>query len=271
MCRFNNKEIILNVFDFNDLLKIVSIAKSAGSKVLEIYNTNFKFEFKSYKNPVTDADLISNKTIYEFLQREYPKIPIMSEELIQDFDFLSVEDFYWCIDPLDGTKEFISKNDEFTINIALIKNKKPFLGVIYAPAKKILYAALTKFGAFKELDGQILKKIELKKKERKKMAMIVSRSHLDEKTKLLIKKQNIKVIKLGSSLKLAYIAEGRADFYPRFSPTMLWDIAAGHCIINEAGGFLKTQHGTDIEYDPKKLVNNFFIALGDVKYLKEIK
>ena len=244
----------------------------AGKKIIEIYNSdNFNLEYKLDDSPLTIADTASNKIIENIL--EASNIPILSEEgNILDFNNRKNLKQLWIVDPLDGTKEFIKKNNEFTVNIALIENSKPVIGVIYAPALNVLYFSEKKLGAYKilinnsdEFDHSNPLRLPLVEKFNE-YKVLTSRSHLNDKTLDYIdnlKVNNLKVVSIpmGSSLKFCLLAEGLADCYPRFSPCMEWDTAAGQIICEEAGFKvidLKTMK--PIVYNRENLINNYFIA-----------
>jgi len=244
----------------------------AGKKIIEIYNSdNFNLEYKLDDSPLTIADSASNKIIENIL--EASNIPILSEEgNILDFNNRKNLKQLWIVDPLDGTKEFIKKNNEFTVNIALIENSKPVIGVIYAPALNVLYFSEKKLGAYKilinnsdEFDHSNPLRLPLVEKFNE-YKVLTSRSHLNDKTLDYIdnlKVNNLKVVSIpmGSSLKFCLLAEGLADCYPRFSPCMEWDTAAGQIICEEAGFKvvdLKTMK--QIVYNRENLINNYFIA-----------
>ena len=244
----------------------------AGKKIIEIYNSDdFNLEYKLDDSPLTIADTASNKIIENIL--EASNIPILSEEgNILDFNNRKNLKHLWVVDPLDGTKEFIKKNNEFTVNISLIENSVPVIGVIYAPALNVLYFSEKKLGAYKvfitnldEFDHSNALRLPLVKKF-KEYKVLTSRSHLNDNTLNYIdnlKVNNLKVVSvpMGSSLKFCLLAEGLADCYPRFSPCMEWDTAAGQIICDEAGFKvidLKTMK--PIVYNRENLINNYFIA-----------
>jgi 3'(2'), 5'-bisphosphate nucleotidase len=218
-----------------DLNKIKQIAKDAGVAIMNIYSKDFEIEYKDDKSPLTEADKASNEIICDELNKEYPNIPILSEEnkLIEYGDRKDWE-YYWCIDPIDGTKEFIKRNGEFTVNIALIYKDTPVLGVVYAPAIDRMYSAKKGLGAY--LND---KKLPLEKGDRE-FVVVASKSHLSEETQKFIddikpKYPNLIQQSMGSSLKLCMVADGSADIYPRVAPTMEWDTAAAHAIVLESG------------------------------------
>ena len=250
----------------------IDAAIQAGKKIIEIYNSDdFNLEYKLDDSPLTVADTASNKIIENIL--EASNISILSEEgNILDFNNRKNLKHLWVVDPLDGTKEFIKKNNEFTVNISLIENSTPVIGVIYAPALNVLYFSERKLGAYKTRITA-LNKFDISKafrlplvKKSNEYKVLTSRSHLDENTLDYIdnlKVNNLKVVSvpMGSSLKFCLLAEGLADCYPRFSPCMEWDTAAGQIICDEAGFKvidLKTMK--PIVYNRENLINNYFIA-----------
>ena len=246
----------------------------AGKKIIEIYNSDdFNLEYKLDKSPLTLADIASNEIIENILKTS--NIPILSEEG-NILDYQQRKDFkhLWIVDPLDGTKEFVKKNHEFTVNIALIENQKPILGVIYAPALSLLYFSEENFGSYKlDLNDSISNEIDFNKalklpitRNKTKYSVVASRSHLDEETLNYIKnlknfKTNVDTIAVGSSLKFCLLAEGKANCYPRFSPCMEWDTAAGQIICKEAGFEVIDQiTNTEMLYNRKNLLNNSFVV-----------
>lgn len=254
--------------NLDDMHKVITITKQAGEKIMQIYQKDFSVEYKEDQSPLTEADLTSHHLICYRLSKLYPDIPILSEESADTFKLADENACFWCVDPLDGTKEFIKKNSEFTVNIALIQNQKPILGVIGLPANNIVYAAVTGEGAFKLQGGKELQKIRVKPQVPDKLTFAVSRSHLDDYTKALINEYQAQMLQAGSALKLAYVAEGLVDVYPRFGPTMLWDVAAGQCVIEEAGGqVLWADNQQPMTYNIHQMRNDSFIAMN--KLLKK--
>lgn len=241
---------------------IKKIALEAGSAIMEVYNRDFKVEFKEDNSPLTEADKLSNNIICTYLEKHYPKIPIMSEENKQvEYKERRNWEYYWCIDPIDGTKEFIKKNGDFTVNIALICKKNPVLGVVYAPVFKELYWAKEGEGAFK--NG---KKLPLKENiiPEEQLFVVSSKSHLSKETKAFIDKLDTKKVtntSRGSSLKLCMVAEGIADIYPRMSPTMEWDTAAADAIVRVSGK-MTYQYDKNIPliYNKENLLNPWFVV-----------
>jgi 3'(2'), 5'-bisphosphate nucleotidase len=256
-------------------LKIaIEASLKAGKKILEIYNSDdFIVEYKLDESPLTLADKSSHEIIKNALK--VSNIPILSEEGdTLDYDKRRDLKHLWIVDPLDGTKEFIKKNDEFTVNIALVENQKPILGVIYAPALSLLYFSEENFGSYKldlndsmhnDLDFNKALKLPIIKNETK-YSVLTSRSHLGKSTSNYIEnlkniRPNVESIAIGSSLKFCLLAEGTADCYPRFSPCMEWDTAAGQIICKEVGFELIDQMTEkEILYNREDLLNNSFIV-----------
>ena len=242
---------------------IVSIAKVAGNAIMEIYNKDFKIEYKDDKSPLTEADTKANEIICKALQKLYPNIPIMSEENKQvKYEIRKNWEYYWCIDPIDGTKEFIKKNGEFTVNIALIHINTPVLGIVYAPAINEMYEAKKGFGAFK--NGQKLPLYTNDNKD-EDIKVVASKSHLSKETKEFIdtiKTKKIEQVSKGSSLKLCMVAEGVADIYPRLAPTMEWDTAAADAIVIESGKkTYQFESNKPLVYNKEYLLNPWFIVI----------
>ena len=255
------------------LLEICKISLLAGDEILQIYNDKIEVVQKKDLSPLTKADIASNKIILRSLEALDNSIPILSEESLVNWNERKKWNKYWLVDPLDGTKEFIKKNGEFTVNIALIENNKPILGVIYVPTKSTLYFAQQNFGSFKINITSELKSLDGAKKifvsnQKIIQRVIGSRSHSNQDFDEWVKNNfpNSIIVQAGSSYKFCLIAEGSADIYPRFGPTSEWDIAAGHIIVNEAGGEVRTFDNTDIKYNTKEdLLNPHFYAIGKFK------
>jgi len=254
----------------------VRAAMNAGQKILEIYNTDFEVEYKSDESPLTLADQASHHLIVNALQKY--NIPILSEEGKKiKFEERKHWDKIWIVDPLDGTKEFVKRNGEFTVNIALVENGKPVFGVIFAPVlNKLYWGALNKgsfaidienntsFSSLAELQKQAIKLPQ--PKEDKDYQVVASRSHLSPETEEFIhklKKEHSKIstVSIGSSLKICLVAEGKADIYPRFAPTWEWDTAAGHAIVKAMGGKIThTDKPDELTYNKEDLLNPWFVV-----------
>lgn len=257
--------------------RLIRIIKEAGNEILKIYNTDFSVEYKDDKSPLTLADKNAHNVIEKGL-KEISDYPVLSEEG-KDIPYEKRKDweYFWMVDPLDGTKEFIKKNGEFTVNIALIHKNKPVLGIVYAPAINVLYYGGENTGAYK-IENNIKTNLTNNQltKTNDSLTVIASKSHLNEETKKFIETlekyyNNVDTTSIGSSLKICLIAEGKADIYPRIAPTMEWDTAAAHAVLNAVGGkmvkYEKTQNLKEIkklpelEYNKENLLNPYFIAL----------
>ena len=245
------------------LKSVIDIAEKAGNEIMAFYKKHdVKTTMKEDRSPLTEADLASHEIIYQELSKLTPDISILSEESSEKFELKNDEDFYWCVDPLDGTKEFLKKNGEFTVNIALIFKQKPIMGVVVVPAKGLTYSSLEGLGSFKSVtNSSKLHPIHVNENfDKNSLTFTTSRSHSDSNTQEFIDRNNGKVIQVGSSLKFLLIAEGYCDVYPRFTPTMIWDTAAGHSILKEAGGLVTTLNENSLTYSPNKFLNPSFIA-----------
>ena len=246
----------------NLLESVTQIAYQAGDEIMKVYRSdNFHAEYKSDDSPLTLADKKAHACILKELAILNPEFPILSEESeVIAYDTRKSWKTFWLVDPLDGTKEFLKKNDEFTVNIALIDHGFPVLGVVYAPATKVCYRAIKNFGAEKQVDRH-WKKIHVSGDMKKPLNIVMSRSHPSETLNEFLKTiSEFRAIEAGSSLKICYVAEGIADFYPRLGPTMEWDTAAAHCILNEAGGYLRTMKNESLKYNREVLKNDYFVA-----------
>ncbi len=235
-------------------------ARAAGSEILKIYESgDFSIESKSDDSPLTLADKASHNTIVSFLDKT--GIPILSEEG-RDIPYHERKgwDYFWMIDPLDGTKEFIKKNGEFTVNIALIHQNQPVLGVVFPPVLDQMYSAIAGKGA--TLDGKTIK-ASGKKLTEPNLKTVASRSHMSPETEAFVDGlTDPEIVSKGSSLKLLMVASGEADVYPRFGPTMEWDTAAAHIVAVEAGGHvLNTDLTEPLKYNKENLLNPHFIVL----------
>ena len=248
-------------------MNVIDIARLAGIKILEIYNSGFDIEHKADKTPLTTADLAANDIIVSSLKELTPEIPILSEESEKiPFEIRKQWQRYWLVDPLDGTREFIKRNDEFSVNIALVENHQSILGVIYAPVMAIDYYAWRNGGAFRKKKGKKPKQIHVRKIKSEKLVIAGSRSHGSElQQNYIAQLENATVMPMGSSLKSCLVAEGKADIYPRLGPTSEWDTAAAQCIIEEAGGYMINANTKQpMRYNLKdSLTNPHFLVYGD--------
>lgn len=251
--------------DLNALLMSAkSAAIAAGVEIIKIYETgDFSVEAKSDNSPLTKADRAAHNIIVA--QLEGSGLPVLSEEgKAIDYNERKEWEYFWMIDPLDGTKEFIKKNGEFTVNIALIKNGKVVLGVVYAPVLQDIYYAVEDDGAFK--NGEAINVREFNMSD-SALNVVASRSHLTSETQEFLDVLNEpKIVSKGSSLKLLMVAEGSADLYPRYAPTMEWDTAAAQIIVEEAGGsVLVADSKNPVHYNKPDLLNPYFLVCGNIK------
>mgnify|MGYP001373576630 CR=1 FL=1 len=248
----------------------LEVAEKASIKVLEIYHSeDHEFENKKDGSPVTKADLASHQIIYTGLNKLENKIPILSEE--GEATTKSDKDLFWLIDPLDGTKEFINRNGEFTVNIALINKGIPILGIVFSPAVEENYYGAKNLGAFK-VNGTERTNIFPTKQNEDKCRITLSKSHKSEDDEWFINQckkrfNSVQEIPTGSSLKLCKVASGEADIYSRLGPTYQWDIAAGQAVVESAGGIVNDLFGNSLRYkhDPE-LKNPHFYCAGDSTY-----
>ncbi|MFD1020186.1 3'(2'),5'-bisphosphate nucleotidase CysQ [Thalassobacillus hwangdonensis] len=261
------------------MLPVIKAAYEAGQAIMEIYQTDFDVEYKEDDSPLTIADKKSHELIKSALEKHYPEIPILSEEGKGiPYEERSEWDKFWLIDPIDGTKEFIKKNGEFTVNIALIENGKPVFGVVYAPALDTFYLGNKEKGAFK-MEGMSAISFDNEKtffekavalpqhsKETNKVKVVASRSHMSSETEEFIEAlkkdyDEVETVSAGSSLKLCLVAEGTADYYPRYAPTMEWDTGAGQAVVEHAGGQVTVAgEETPLLYNKENLLNPWFLA-----------
>lgn len=263
--------------------EIFEIIRKAGNEILKVYSGNdFQVETKSDKTPLTIADKKSNDVIVNKLSLVLPAIPILSEESKKTpFQIRKEWEYLWIVDPLDGTKEFIKKNGEFSINLALVKDSIPVFGILYLPVKDILFYAAKGYGAYKQDNsGRFTRILNNKKCEEYEQItdspkrIIISRSHYTVETQQFveeIKKQfsKVQLLSVGSAMKIAYLAEGKADIYPRLAPTMEWDIAAGQIILEESGGeILDFYEKIPLIYNKENLRNPWFVAYKDSNQLQ---
>ena len=253
--------------DTQKLTRLLEIAKEAslkaGGAILKVYETeDFSIEHKKDDSPLTKADKASHLVIMSYL--EETDIPVLSEE---GRDILYSErknwKYLWIVDPLDGTKEFIKRNGEFTVNIALVRDEQPILGVVYAPVIDKLYYGAEGLGAFLECQGSQTELLKSKALDLNKtgLKVVASRSHLNDESREFLEKLNQpEIVSMGSSLKFMILAENKADVYPRFAPTMEWDTAAAHAILCELGREVVDMGGNSLKYNKENLLNAYFRA-----------
>lgn len=252
------------------LHSVVNIAQLAGTKIMEIYATDdFTVQKKDDNTPLTKADMAAHNTIVAGLQALPISYPILSEES-SHIPYAERTEWqrYWLVDPLDGTREFIKRNGEFTVNIALIDAHRPVLGVVYVPVTEVIYYACCSNGAFKQVPGQDSQRILVRDCPTDQLVVAGSRSHAGETLNTFITRLGmpVELVSIGSSLKSCLVAEGKADIYPRFGPTSEWDTAAAQCVVEQAGGHLTDMQLQPLQYNTKdSLLNPHFLVFGDMK------
>ena len=246
------------------LPEVLKIADVASEKVMSIYMTDFKVDYKADESPITAADIASHNVIVEGLRNLSQDIPILSEEGAEiPWSERKHWQRFWLIDPIDGTKDFTQRTGEFTVNIALIENGEPILGVVTAPALKEAYWGLRGEGAYKRDNTGHVQRISVAPPGEAKR-VVASKNHLNEDTKAFIDKLGAhELVQAGSSLKFCKIAEGHADIYPRLAPTCEWDTGAAHAVLLAAGGKVETLEGKPLQYGKEDVLNPHFIASGD--------
>jgi 3'(2'), 5'-bisphosphate nucleotidase len=280
ICGFNLPErMCSSMLDLQLLNSVNEIAIAAGREILDVYNSAQAIEVstKSDDSPLTDADRRAHLLIVDRLSSLTPDIPLLSEESDAiDYGLRKAWQRYWLIDPLDGTKEFINRNGEFTVNIALIENGQSVAGVVHVPVTGISYFGGTRIGAWKQdtnQSGSEAKSISSRPmQDHSDVRIVASRRHLGEQLEALVGKiedhfGKATLLSMGSSLKMCLLAEGSADIYPRMAPTCEWDTAAAHGILCAAGGEIVDLQFRPLRYNSKpELLNPFFIALADRAY-----
>lgn len=253
--------------DGDDLSKLLDGARTlslaAGAVILDIYRTDFGVAGKSDGSPVTEADARAEAVILAGLQQFTPHIPVVAEEAVSAGQVPETGTEFWLVDPLDGTREFVSRNGEFTVNIALVRDGVPVLGVVFAPAIDVLYEGANGLGATRTVSGT-RQPVTARRPLSEGLTVVASRSHgdMDEITRFLGGHRVASLLQVGSSLKLCRVAEGAADLYPRLGRTMEWDIAAGHAVLEAAGGRVETLDGGPLRYGKPGFENPHFVAFG---------
>ena len=267
---------IHKLLDEQGLTYLVELADAAGEAIMAVYakRDQLQHAVKTDSSPLTEADLASNEVLLKGLLSRWPHIPVLSEESVNTFAEDEKPALYWAVDPLDGTKEFIKGNGEFTVNIALVMNGKPQVGVVGAPALGLMYVGA--FGEACDFDAHAKKRdangwkriqvsgVSVDRLGDKALRVAMSRSHPSvEMAKWLEQFKAVDGRDIGSSLKFCLVAEGAVDVYPRLGPTCIWDTAAGHALVQAAGGVVKQSDGSPLLYaEPAKTLNPFFIAWG---------
>jgi len=252
--------------DLKSLIEpVVALAEEAGRAILEVYSTDFDVQSKDDASPLTQADLASHRLIVAGLRALTPDIPIISEESgLPAFEIRSRWTRYWLIDPLDGTREFVNRNGEFTVNIALIEDRRPVLGVVRVPVQGKTYTGCQGAGAARRRDGERPVAIRVAETSASPVRVVGSRSHRgDSLDAMLAAIGDHVMVPMGSSLKFCVVAEGGADLYPRLGPTSEWDTAAAQAVVEQAGGSVVTLDGKPMNYNAKaEILNPHFLVIG---------
>lgn len=248
----------------------LDLALKAGDRIMAIYATDFDVALKGDRSPVTQADVAAEAIILAGLRQAYPDLPVIAEEEVAAGRVPDIGRLFVLVDPLDGTREFTSRNGAFTVNIALIEDGRPVAGIVHAPALPRTFAGVFEEGAF-EVSGGEKKPIRARKTDPDRIVAVASRSHRDEKTDAFLANAGVHdTVSIGSSLKFCLVAAGEADLYPRFGRTMEWDTAAGHAVLAAAGGAVSTEDGSPFLYGKRNqphdsdFANPAFIARGQV-------
>ena len=246
---------------------LIPLSRAAGRLIMDIYHSDFAVRGKADASPVTEADEKAEAIILEGLAALPLSFPVVAEEACAAGNIPDVDDCFWLVDPLDGTREFVNRNGEFTVNIALIEHGRPILGVVLAPALDQLYTGSLAGGAFYQ-DSSGRHAIRVRQPAADGMDVLASRSHgdADALQRLLAGRRVRNLINAGSSLKLCLIAAGKADLYPRQGRTMEWDIAAGHAVLAAAGGQIQTFDGAPLLYGKPGFENPHFVASGGLPF-----
>ena len=243
---------------------IVAIAQRAGAAILTVIQDDLDVRAKADASPITAADEAADAIIVAALKELTPDIPVVTEERADSWDLRAGPDApFWLVDPLDGTRELVAGRDEYTVNIALIEDRVPVLGVVHTPAAGETHFGWGRGQAFRQREGKPDELISVRRAPAGSLVAVASRSHRDPQTNAFLQEQGISETRaIGSSLKFCIIAAGEADIYPRFGRTMEWDTAAGHAVLRAAGGSVTTLDGAELRYGKPGLDNSVFIARG---------
>lgn len=244
---------------------VVALARQAGDAILEVYATDFDVQAKADESPLTLADMASHRVIVSGLRSLAADFPVISEESgLPDFDERHQWSRYWLIDPLDGTKEFVKRNGEFTVNIALIDNHRPVLGVVHVPVTNKTYTGCAGIGAAVRVNNEAPQTIQVSQHSTRPVRVVGSRSHRGSSLDAFFEAiGDVEMLPMGSSLKFCVVAEGNADIYPRLGPTSEWDTAAAQAVVEQAGGAVLRLDGTPLAYNTKSdILNPHFLVQG---------
>ncbi len=244
---------------------VVELCRQAGTVILDVYETDFDVQHKDDRSPLTKADLAAHRVITAGLAELTADLPMISEESgLPAFAERSRWDSYWLIDPLDGTKEFVNRNGEFTVNVALIQGDRPVLGVVHVPVTRKTYVGCEGYGAERRNPDGSAERISVSVESRTPVRVVGSRSHRGDSLNAYLEQiGDFELHPVGSSLKFCYVAEGSADVYPRFGPTSEWDTAAAQAVVEQAGGQVLVFDGKPLAYNKKdSILNAHFLVTG---------
>jgi 3'(2'), 5'-bisphosphate nucleotidase len=249
------------------LPEVLRLVDAAGTAILEVYASGHDVDYKADDSPITRADRAAHDILSAGLRRLTPEIPVLSEESADEHAPAVRHQWsdFWLIDPLDGTKEFISRNGEFTVNVALIRDHKPVLGIVSAPVLNLVYYGVEGVGAFVANEGGAAEPIRVRRPAANPLVIVGSRSHRGDSLDSMLERIGPHEMRpMGSSLKFCLVAEGTADFYPRLGPTCEWDTAAAQAVVEAAGGSVTTLDGLPLRYNERDtLLNPHFLVFGD--------
>ncbi len=248
---------------------LLALAREAGEAIMAVYHAGFDVEHKDDRSPVTEADLAAHRVLTAGLARLTPDIPVLSEEAASETDAATRAGWHrlWLVDPLDGTREFINRREEFTVNLALVEDGRPRFGIVYCPATAIAYWGGDHTGAWRSVDGAPPGAIRASDTAGTPLRVLGSRSHRDAHMGAYLEQLgDHELVSAGSSLKFCRLAEGAADLYPRFGPTMEWDTAAGQAVAEAAGARVTRLDGSPLRYNKRDtLLNPFFLVYADAR------
>lgn len=247
---------------------VLGFCREAGAEILKFYGVHSRVTFKADESPLTVADQASHDLLTWRLAKLTPDVPVVSEESASKPESASLQTGkFWLVDPLDGTKEFLKGTGDFTVNVALLEERRPILGVVFAPARGIAYLASRSNGAWRQEAEADPVSIQTRPAPEKNLRVVASKDHAGPGVEALLKRlPDAEVTSIGSSLKFCMVAEGKADFYPRFVGTMEWDTAAAQCVVEEAGGQLLTLDGNPLGYGKKEWRNPAILTIGDAAF-----
>lgn len=263
----------MHLSDITSLIDpVIDIAQDAGELILQVYRGEFEVEIKGDGTPLTIADQRSHQLICQRLMELTPDIPILSEESVGiDYETRRQWQTFWLVDPLDGTKEFIKQSGEFTVNIALMVENQPVLGVVHTPVKEWTHWGWHSGGAWKQVGTGVAEQISCNQFDGGTATVVASKSHGQAKLQqfldnLKAREGDYQVANMGSALKICLVAEGKGDIYPRLGLTSEWDTASAHIIIREAGGRIMQPDGNEVIYNKANILNPYFLAIGAGEY-----